>query len=99
MTTKTQQAREEELARRHHEDENEVRHCLDQVLREQVLHGLGHPPDLLAVHIRPLWPGHYRVNVFVGADLASARVGHSYFLVVSDDGNILASTPEITRRY
>ena len=39
------------------------------------------------------------VNVFVGTGIASARVAHSYFLLVDDEGNIVASTPEITGQY
>jgi hypothetical protein len=39
------------------------------------------------------------VNVLVGAEAASAKVAHSYFLVADLDGNIVESTPTITRRY
>jgi hypothetical protein len=46
-----------------------------------------------------LWEDHYRVNVFVGVDAASAKVANSYFLVADIDGNILTSTPKITRQY
>jgi hypothetical protein len=51
------------------------------------------------VQVRSLWGDHYRVNVFVGPDPAMAKVAHSYFLVADGDGNILASTPTITRQY
>jgi hypothetical protein len=53
----------------------------------------------LGTQVRPLWQDHYRVNVFIGADAASAKIAHSYFLVVNSDGNIIASTPKITRQY
>jgi hypothetical protein len=39
------------------------------------------------------------VNVFVSADAGSTRVAQSYFLVTDEEGNILASTPKITRQY
>jgi hypothetical protein len=39
------------------------------------------------------------VNILVGLDAASAKVAHSYFLVADSDGNVLASTPKITRQY
>jgi hypothetical protein len=39
------------------------------------------------------------VNVFVNADAGSTRVARSYFLVTDEEGNILASTPKITRPY
>jgi hypothetical protein len=64
-----------------------------------VLHALGQPGGLYEVEVRPLWQHHYRVNVLVGADAASVRVAHSFFLVTGGDGKILASTPKITRQY
>ena len=64
-----------------------------------LLHALGEPGELQRVQVRPLWENHYRANVFVGADAASAKVAHSYFLVTDGDGNVLASSPAITRRY
>jgi hypothetical protein len=68
-------------------------------LGRKVLHSLGHPDDLRRVQVCPLWQGHYRVNVFVGPDIASARVAHSYFLVADGEGNIVSSIPGITRQY
>jgi hypothetical protein len=64
-----------------------------------VLHGLGQPGALLRVDVRHLWQDHFRVNVVVGPDAASARITHSYFLVADGAGNVLASTPKLTRRY
>jgi hypothetical protein len=46
-----------------------------------------------------LWKDHYRVNVLVGMDVASAKVAHSYFVIGDSDGNILTSAPQITRKY
>ena len=65
----------------------------------QVVHALGRPGALLRVEVRPLWADYYRANVLVGADPATARVAHSYFLVTDGAGKILASTPELTRVY
>ena len=64
-----------------------------------VLHGLGQPGALLRVDVRHLWQDHFRVNVVVGPDAASARITHSYFLVADGAGNVLLSTPKLTRRY
>jgi hypothetical protein len=83
----------------HTNQERQGREQLNAVIGEQVMHTLGEPADLRGVQVRPLWDGHYRVNVLVGLDAASARVAHSYFLVADSDGNIVASTPEITGRY
>ncbi len=68
-------------------------------IRGHVMRALGPPDTLHRVDIRRLWDDHYRVNIFVGLDGASARVAHSYFLVTDGDGNILASTPTIRREY
>jgi len=75
------------------------REMLGALVREQVIHCLGQPPDLLSVQVRPLWGTRYRVNVFVGASVASAKVTDSFFLVLGADGNILEATPKIKRRY
>jgi hypothetical protein len=67
-------------------------------IREHVLRTLGRPGRLHQVQVRPLWPEHCRVNVFVG-DAASAKIAHSYFLVADSDGNVVESIPRITRQY
>ena len=57
----------------------ELDHSLQtyKLVGEQVLHALGQPEHLLCVQSRRLWAGHYRVNVFVGADSSAARVAGS----------------------
>jgi hypothetical protein len=75
------------------------RRQLIAAIGKQVTHALGQPDDLQQVQVRLLWGDRYRVNVVVGADAASTRVAHSNFLVADGNGNILASTPQITRRY
>jgi len=69
------------------------------VIGQHVMQTLGQPGQLHGVQVRHLWGDHYRVNVFVGLDAASAKVAHSYFLVADSDGKILAATPEITKQY
>ncbi len=76
-----------------------LREALTGIIREQVIHSLGKPDDLIGVQVRPLWEGRYRANVFIGTHVASARVAHSYFLAVASDGTISASSPKITRQY
>ena len=41
----------------------------------------------------------YELAALVGVDAASAKVARSYFLEADGDGNIIASTPPITRKY
>jgi hypothetical protein len=81
------------------EQEKQERQQLDAVIGKHVLHALGQPGNLHQVQVRRLWNEHYRVNVLVGVDAASARVANSYFLVIDADGAIVASTPRITRQY
>ena len=79
--------------------EKEERQHLAAAIGKHVIHTLGQPGDLHLVQVRHLWNDHYRVNVLVGAEAACAKVAHSYFLVADGDGNVIAATPEITRRY
>ena len=64
-----------------------------------VLRHLGQPADFQAVQVRPLWAGHFRVNVLVGGNAAMATVAHSYFLEADGEGNVVATTPALDRRY
>ena len=81
------------------DQEKQSRQQRKTVIGKQVIHTLGQPGHLYEVQVRHLWEDHYRVNIFVGLDAASAKVAHSYFLVADSDGNIVASTPKITRQY
>lgn len=71
----------------------------DAAIGNRVLRALGQPPGLHQVQVRHLWEDHYRVNIFVGADAASAKVAHSYFLAADGEGNITACNPKITKQY
>jgi hypothetical protein len=64
-----------------------------------VLRALGRPGALFRVAVAHLWGDHYRVNVLVGDGAASVRVAHSFFLLADDAGNVVTSTPDITRHY
>src|SRR5262245_39128783 len=66
---------------------------------KHVMHVLGEPDDLRRVQVQHLWAHQYRVNVYVGTDMASAKIAHSYFLIVDDDGKIASSTPNIAKHY
>jgi hypothetical protein len=72
---------------------------MEAAIRQNVIQELGRPALLLHVQVRPLWGNHYRVNVFVGANIASATVAHSYFLAADGNGEVLNSAPPITRLY
>jgi len=39
------------------------------------------------VQVRRLWDDHYRVNVLIGEDAASAKIANSYFVEADGDGN------------
>jgi hypothetical protein len=79
--------------------ESQGRQQRDAAIGKQVLSVLGEPDDWHRVQVREVWGDHYRVNVFVGGDIATTRIAHSYFLVADGNGNILASTPTIARQY
>lgn len=72
---------------------------LEAVVRDNVLFDLGEPKGLHRVQVKCVWGDNYRVNVFVGPDVASFKVVHSYFLQADSNGKILASTPTIARMY
>jgi hypothetical protein len=82
-----------------HALERHRRETLTAIIGEQAMCTLGEPRYFLQAQVRWLWEGYYRLNVYVGPDVASARVAHSYFLVADDEGNITSSTPTITRQY
>jgi hypothetical protein len=92
MPAKEQDQQQAELAKQTHKQRSSV-------IVGQLLQALGQPAIQHRVEVRHLWEDHYRANVFVGADAISMRVAHSFFVVVDEDGNILASVPHITRQY
>ncbi len=79
--------------------EQHKREALNALIGEQVIHTLGEPNGLHGVQVRRLWANHYRVNVYVGENAASARIADSYFVEADGDGNIVASTPKITKQH
>jgi hypothetical protein len=81
------------------DQERHARHRRKVLISKKVIHALGRPHDLHRLQVRYLWEDHFRVNVLIGDDAASVKVAHSYFLVADNDGNILVSTPQITRLY
>jgi hypothetical protein len=64
-----------------------------------IIRTIGQPEALRRVDVKQLWEHHYRVNVLVGVNNASARVAHSYFLVTDSDGNVVTAEPKLTRQY
>jgi hypothetical protein len=75
------------------------RDALNALIGRHVIHSLGSPDNILKVKVHPLGNDHYRVNVLVGKDIASARIGNSFFLTADGDGNIVTSSPKIARLY
>ncbi|CAN5906482.1 hypothetical protein BH23PLA1_BH23PLA1_02640 [soil metagenome] len=92
MTTALQRDRDEELRR-------DMRHSMDDLIGEQVVHALGKPTDLLKVQVRQVGSDRYRVNIFVGPDVISGRIADSFFLTTDGKGHIVNSSPEIVRVY
>jgi len=69
------------------------------LIAEQVVHTLGRPEGLHKVSVHQLWGSYFRVNVLIGLDASSVRVANSFFLKADGEGNIVESTPKITRQY
>jgi hypothetical protein len=78
-----------EQCKKHGETERHKRETMNAVIGEQVIHILGEPGDMLQMQVRLLWENSYRVNVFIGADAACAKVANSYFVKTDSDGNIV----------
>lgn len=89
MSTAQQREQDRDLER--HKDET-----LQTLIEEQINHRLGKPYGLHKVQVRRVWEDHYRVNVLIGENAASARITNSYFVESDSDGNIVKSNPNIT---
>ena len=81
------------------EGDKQLRHHLQAIIGERVLSALGEPSGLHRIQVRKLWDDRYRVNVFTGADAASAIIVHSFFLLTDSEGNIITANPKITKHY
>jgi hypothetical protein len=92
MAKTMERDRDEELHR-------DTRDKLNDLIGERVIHSLGTPGDLLTVQVRWVGSDRCRVNVFVGKDVISGRIAHSYYLTTDGEGNILTSSPEVARVY
>jgi hypothetical protein len=79
--------------------EPEQQQKLEALIGKRVIDTLGKPGDLQKLQVRRLWDDHYRVNVLIGEDAASAKIAKSYFLEADSNGNIVWSTPKITKQY
>jgi hypothetical protein len=75
----------------------EDRQGLDAVISKQVMLAMGPPAGSPKVQVHKLWEDHYRVNILIGNDATSTRIANSYFLVTDNAGNIVNSTPKITK--
>lgn len=72
---------------------------LASAIGRAVMTGLGRPGDLLNVTVRQVVGHNYRVNVVTGADPTCARIAHSFFVAIDDQGNVTDSTPPLARCY
>ncbi len=75
------------------------RDALNSIIGKHVIHSLGSPGDMLKVQVNPVGNDRYRVNIMVGKNVGSARVANSFFLTADSEGNIVTSSPKITRLY
>ena len=95
----TKQAEERRTEQQRAEQKAQEIGLLEAAVRNHVLCGLGKPAGPHRVQVKSVWRDSYRVNVFIGPDVSSFKVAHSYFLKADGDGKILASSPAIMRVY
>jgi hypothetical protein len=81
------------------EEQKHQNEPVSDVIGRHILGILGRPTDPFRVLVRQLWTNHYRANVFIGLDMSSAKVAHSYFVVVDGEGGIVTADPPIIKRY
>lgn len=72
---------------------------LEALVGANMLRDLWLPADFHHMRVRQVFGDNYRVDVFVGADAASARFAHSHFLTADGDGNVLTSSPAFAGPY
>ena len=73
-------------------------------IKSQVLAKIGKPPRLTRVEVSRHHGGHYRVNIWQQPEpdkklavTLSPRIGPSYYLKVSDTGEIIDSDPPLNK--
>jgi hypothetical protein len=74
-----------------------------ETIKSQLLAKIGKLPGLYRVEISRHHHGNYRVNIWEQPEqnknmaiTAGPRIGHSYYLTVSDKGEIIDSNPPLT---
>ena len=95
----TKQAGDRRTEEKRVEQKSQEAGLLEIAVRDKVLCNLGNPPIPHRIQVKCVWGDSYRVNVFIGPDVSSFKVAHSFFLKADGDGNILTSSPAITRVY
>jgi hypothetical protein len=73
-------------------------------IKSQVIAKIGKPPRLDRIEVCNHHNGKYRVNIWQQSEIdkgvavtASARIGLSFYLTVSESGEIIASNPPMTK--
>jgi hypothetical protein len=90
---------EHSTAEPNQESERKKRGQLEAMVRNNVLSALGKPVGKHRVQVTSVWDDNYRVNVFVGQDISSFTIAHSYFLRADGNGQILTCWPPIAKTY
>jgi hypothetical protein len=77
---------------------------LTERIKSQVLAKIGRPPRLDRLEVTPHHNGRYRVNIWQQPEpdksfaiTFAPRIGLSYYLTVSDTGEIINSNPPMTQ--
>ena len=71
---------------------------MNTLIGSHVQRALGGAGGKGRVQVRPLWDGYYRVNLVVGEGPGRVTIARSYFLRTDGAGNVLESTPKLTKQ-
>lgn len=81
------------------EKERQQRQQVSHRIGEHLMRTLGEPRGLSKVQVRSLWSNYYRVNIITDDGAGSIKIANSFFLEADGEGNIVESTPKITKQY
>jgi hypothetical protein len=66
---------------------------------QSVMAALGRPSDFLRATVTEVRTDTFRVNVVTGPDAAAARIAHSFFVTVDENGAVTNSSPAVVKSY
>ncbi len=84
------------------EQEKKNKDLINERIKEYVFENLGQPKNLYRLDIRSLWENFYRINMWSvdsSSIIETYVLSDSFFIEISEGGEVIACNPEIKRRY